>query len=129
MFKACRCPRGGPVVVAVLLLCLGFSLILLSLPARGSQDPSALGMDNVLPVQRAPVNAPPLEGTHHPFALAEEADEDPVSAGSLTMLLLAVSFFGASIVGWLLPNAQGQGALCFSCLGVGEVLGRAREGY
>jgi hypothetical protein len=86
-------------------------------------------MDNVLPVQRAPVNAPPLEGTHHPFALAEEADEDPVSAGSLTMLLLAVSFFGASIVGWLLPNAQGQGALCFSCLGVGEVLGRAREGY
>jgi hypothetical protein len=128
MFKACRCPRGGPVVVAVLLLCLGFSLILLSLPARGSQDPSALGMDNVLPVQRAPVNAPPLEGTHHPFALAEEADEDPVSAGSLTMLLLAVSFFGAS-VGWLLPNAQGQGALCFSCLGVGEVLGRAREGY
>jgi hypothetical protein len=129
MFKACRCPRGGPVVVAVLLLCLGFSLILLSLPARGSQDPSALGMDNVLPVQRAPVNAPPLEGTHHPFALAEEADEDPVSAGSLTMLLLAVSFFGASIVGWLLPNAQGQGALCFSCLGVGEVLGRAREDY
>jgi hypothetical protein len=128
MFKACRCPRGGPVVVAVLLLCLGFSLILLSLPARGSQDPSALGMDNVLPVQRAPVNAPPLEGTHHPFALAEEADEDPVSAGSLTMLLLAVSFFGAS-VGWLLPNAQGQGALCFSCLGVGEVLGRAREDY
>jgi len=86
-------------------------------------------MDNVLPVQRAPVNAPPLEGTHHSFALAEEADEDPVSAGSLTMLLLAVSFFGASVVGWLLPNAQGQGALCFSCLGVGEVLGRAREGY
>jgi hypothetical protein len=129
MFKACRFPSGGSVVVAVLLLCLGFSLILLSLPARGSQDPSALGMDNVLPVQRAPVNAPPLEGTHHPFALAEEADEDPVSAGSLTMLLLAASFLGASVVGWLLPNAQGQGALCFSCLGVGEVLGRAREDY
>jgi hypothetical protein len=128
MFKACRFPSGGSVVVAVLLLCLGFSLILLSLPARGSQDPSALGMDNVLPVQRAPVNAPSLEGTHHPFALAEEADEDPVSAGSLTMLLLAASFLGAS-VGWLLPNAQGQGALCFSCLGVGEVLGHAREDY
>ncbi len=128
MFKACRFPSGGSVVVAVLLLCLGFSLILLSLPARGSQDPSALGMDNVLPVQRAPVNAPPLEGTHHPFALAEEADEDPVSAGSLTMLLLAASFLGAS-VGWLLPNAQGQGALCFSCLDVGEVLGHAREDY
>ena len=52
-----------------------------------------------------------------------------MSAGSLTMLLLAVSFFGASVVGWLLPNAQGQGALCFSCLDVGEVLGCAREDY
>ena len=129
IFKACRCPRGGSVVVAVLLLCLGFSLILLSLPARGSLDPYALGMNNVLPVQGAPVNAPPLEGTHHPFALAEEAEEDPVNAGLLTMLLLA-SFFGASVVGWLLPNAQGQGALCFSSLGVvGEVLGRARGDY
>ncbi len=130
MFKACRFPRGGSVVVAVLLLCLGFSLILLSLPARGSQDPSALGMDNVLPVdQVANVNAPSLDGTYYPFALAEEADKEPVSAGSLTMLLLAASFLGAS-VGWLLPNAQGQGALCFSSLGVvGEVLGRVREDY
>jgi hypothetical protein len=87
-------------------------------------------MDNVLPVdQVANVNAPSLDGTYYPFALAEEADEDPVSAGSLTMLLLAASFLGAS-VGWLLPNAQGQGALCFSSLGVvGEVLGRVREDY
>ena len=129
MFKASRFPRSGPVVVAVLLLCLGFSLILLSLPARGSLDPSALGMNNVLPVQRAPVNAPPLDGTHHPFALAEEAEEHPVNAGLLTMQLLAASFLGASVVGWLLPNAQGQGALCFSSLGVGEVLGSARELY
>jgi hypothetical protein len=72
--------------VVVLLLCLGFSLILLSLPARGSQDPSALGMDNVLPVdQVANVNAPSLDGTYYPFALAEEADEDPVSAGLLLL--------------------------------------------
>src|SRR5215204_3601093 len=111
IFKACRFPRGGSVVVAVLLLCLGFSLILLSLPARGSLDPSALGMNHVLPVdQGANVNASPLGGTHHPFALAEEADEEPVNAGLLTMLLLAASFLGASVVGWLLPNAQGQGA-------------------
>jgi hypothetical protein len=86
-------------------------------------------MAHVLPVdQVANVNAPPLDGTYYPFALAEEADEDPVSAGSLTMLLLAASFFGAS-VGWLRTNAQGQGALSFSCLGVGEVLGSAREEY
>ena len=114
--------------MAVLLLCLGFGLTLLSLPARGSQDPSALGMNNVLPLQRAPVNAPPLDGTYYPFALAEEADEDPVNAGLLTMLFLASSFFGAS-VGWLLTNAQGQGASCFSSLDVGGVLGRAREDY
>jgi hypothetical protein len=115
--------------VAVLLLCLGVCLTLLSLPAIGFQDPSALAMAHVLTVdQVANGNAPPLDGTYCPFALAEEADEDPVNAGLLTMLFLAASFFGAS-VGWLLTNAQGQGALCFSSLGVGEVLGRAREDY
>src|SRR5215203_6757058 len=130
IFKACRFPRGVSVFVAVLLLCLGVSLTLLSLPARGSQDPSALGMANVLPVDQAVrVNAPPLDGIYYTFVMAEEADEEPVNAGLLTMLLLAASFFGASVVGWLLTNAQGQGALCFSCLGVGEVLGGAREDY
>jgi hypothetical protein len=140
IFKACRFPRGVSVFVAVLLLCLGVCLTLLSLPARGSQDPSALGMANVLPLdQGANGNAPPLDGTYYPFALApfalapfalaEEADEDPVNAGLLTMLFLAASFFVAS-VGWLLTNAQEQGALCFSSVGVvGEVLGRAREDY
>jgi hypothetical protein len=115
--------------VAVVLLCLGFSLTLLSLPERGSQDPSALGMANVLTVdQGANVNAPPLDGTYYPFALAEEVAEERVNAGPLTMLLLA-SFFGAS-VGWLLTNAQGQGASCFSSVGVvGGVLGSAREEY
>jgi len=88
-------------------------------------------MANVLPVdQVANGNAPPLDGTYYPLALADESDEGPVDAGFLTMLLLlAASFFGAS-VGWLHTKAQGQGALCFSSLGVvGEVLGRAREEY
>jgi len=130
IFKTSQFPRGVSVVVAVLLLCLGVSLTSLSLPARGSQDTSALGMNNVLPVdQAANGNSPPLEGIIDPFVLAEEADEEPVNAGLLTMLFLAASFFGASVVGWLLPNAQGQGVLCFSSLGVGEVLGRAREEY
>ena len=116
--------------MAVLLLCLGFSIILLSLRTRGSQDSSALGMANILPVdQVANVNASPPEGSYYPFALAEEADDEPVNSGLLTMLLLAASFFGASLVGWLRTNAQGQGALSFSCLGVGEVLGSAREDY
>jgi hypothetical protein len=120
--------------MAVVLLCLVVCLTFVSLPAIGSQeDPSALGMANVLPLdQVASRNVPPLDGSYYPFApfaLAEEEDEGPVNAGFLTMLLLAASFFGAS-VGWLLTNAQGQGALCFSSVGVvGEVLGRAREEY
>jgi hypothetical protein len=129
IFKTSRFPRGVSVVVAVLLLCLGVSVTLLSLPARGSQDTSTLGMANVLSLdQVANVNAPPLDGSYYPFSLAEEATEDPVNAELLTMLLLAASFFGAS-AGWLLPKAQGQGILCFSSLGVGEVLGSAREDY
>ena len=129
MVKACRVRRSVSVVVAVLLLCLVGCLTLLSVPARGSQDPSALGMANVLSVDQGAIgNAPPQDGSYYPFALAEEADDGPVNAGVLTMLFLAASFFGAS-VGWLLPNAQGQGALCFSSLGVGEVLGSAREEY
>ena len=126
-----RFPRGGSVVVAALLLCLGVSLTLLSLSVRGSQDPSALGMaNNVLTVdQVANVNAPPLNATDYPFALAEEADEEPVNSGLLTMLFLAASFFAASL-GWLHTNAQGQGALRFSSVGVvGEVLGSARDDY
>jgi hypothetical protein len=115
--------------VIAFLLCLGFSLTLLSLPARGSQGPPALGMNNMLPVQRTPVNAPPHEGSYSPFALTEQADEDPVNSGLPTMLFLVASFFGASL-GWLLTNAQGQGALCCSSLGVvGEVLSSAREPY
>jgi hypothetical protein len=96
------------VVVAVLLLCLGFSLTLLSLPARGSQDTSTLGRANVLSLdQVANVNAPPLDGSYYPFALAEEADDETVNAELLTMLLLAASFFGAS-TGWLLPKLRGK---------------------
>ena len=131
MFKASRFPRGWSIVAAILLLCLGFSLTLLSLPARGSQGPPALGMNHVLPLDKvANVNAPPLEGSDYPFALAEKVDEDPVNAGLLTMLFLAVSFLGASVVGWLHTKAQGQGALCFCFLGVvGKVLGRVREEY
>ena len=130
MFKASRFPRGGSIVAAILLLCLGLSLTLLSLPARGSQDPPALGMNHVLPLdQVASVNAPPLEGSYYPFALAEEAD-DPVNSGLLRMLFLAVFFLGTSVVGWLHTKAQGQGALCFCFLGVvGKVLGRVREEY
>ena len=97
-------------VVAAFLLCLS----LLSLPESGAEGASA---------------APPLDGTSLILAPAVQAEKVPVNADLLTMLFLAASFFVAS-VGWLLTNAQGQGALCLSSVGViGEVLGRAREDY
>jgi hypothetical protein len=87
-------------------------------------------MNHVLPAdQEASVNAPPLEGSYYPFALAEKAD-DPVNSGLLRMLFLAGFFLGTSVVGWLHTKAQGQGALCFCFLGVvGEVLGSVHEDY
>jgi hypothetical protein len=127
--KAWQFLRDESGVVVVLLLCLGLSLTLLSLSARGSQDPSAFGTADVQSVdQWANGNDPSLDGTHYLFALAEEADDEPVNARFLAMLFLAASFFGAS-TGWLLSNAQGQEALCFSSLGVGEVMGSVREPY
>ena len=132
--RSCRFARSVSVVVAVLLLCLGVLLSSLFLSPSGSEGSSAFGMTNVLHVdQGANAKAPPLDGTHLFFALAEEAEEtdnSPVNAGLLTMLfLLAASFFGVS-ARWQLTNTQGQGALCFSSLGAGgEVLGSTREDY
>ena len=119
------------VVVAVLLLCLGFSLTLLSLSGSGSEGPSAPGMTNVLHVDQAANGNEPLLDGKYLFAHANEAEEtdnSPVNAGLLMMLFLAASFFGAS-VGWLLSNAQGQGASRSSLGVVGEVLGSTCEDY
>src|SRR5215208_5247831 len=114
-------------LAGVMFCCLGVLLSLfLPLAGSGSEGPYALGTAN-----EAHRNAPLLEGNYlvTPAQEAEKVDNSPVNAGLLTMLFLAASFLGAS-VGWLLANAQGQGALCFSCLGVvGEVMGRAREDY
>jgi hypothetical protein len=87
-------------------------------------------MNNVPPIDQAVrANAPALERSYYPFALADEADDEPVNTGLLTMLLLAGSFLGVSL-GWLHTKAQGQGALCLCCVGVvGEVLGSVREDY
>jgi hypothetical protein len=109
------------------MVCLGF---LLSLPVSRNEGSSALGMANVLLVGQG-TNGPPLDGTYYPFALAEEVtktEKDPVNARLLTMLFLATSFFGM-ITGWLLTNAQGQGALCSSLGVVGGSPSRARGDY
>jgi hypothetical protein len=108
LFKVWRFARGVWLGAAV-LLCLG--VLLLPLPATGSEVPSALVMANLPRVDQG-ANGHPLDGTYliMPAEEAEDADKDPLNASLLTMLLLSASF-GAT-VGWLLTNTQRQGAFC-----------------
>jgi hypothetical protein len=102
--------RGVSVVVAF-LVCLG--VLLLTLPATGSEVPSALATANLARLDLATNgNAPQLDGSYFvtPAEEAEDADKHPLNAELLTMLLLTICF-GLS-VGWLLRNAQRQGSLC-----------------
>src|SRR5215212_4758760 len=88
-------------------------LLLLPLPATGSEVPSALAVANLPRFDlEANGNDHPLDGSYlaAPGEEAKDAEKYPLNAELLTMLLLAVSF-GLS-VGWLLRNAQRQGALC-----------------
>jgi hypothetical protein len=102
--------RFGSLVVAF-LLCLG--VFFLPLPATGSEVPSALAMANSPRVHlEMNGNGQLLDGTYL-IASGEEAEDggkSPLKAELLTMLLLTLCF-GLS-VGWLLRNAQRQGALC-----------------
>ena len=94
-----------------LLLYLG--IFLLPLPASGSEVPSALAMANSPGLHLATNGNPhPLDGTYlvAPAEEAEDGEKSPLNAELLTMLLLALCF-GLS-VGWLLRNAQRQGAFC-----------------
>ena len=106
-----RCVARGGLLVMAFLMCLG--VFLLPLPATGSEVPSALAMANLPGVDLATNwNGHPLEETYlvAPAEEAEGGEKTPLNAELLTMLLLALSF-GLS-VGWLLRNAQRQGALC-----------------
>jgi hypothetical protein len=102
--------RGVSFVVAFLVCLGGF---LLPWPASGSEVPSALATANLPSLDLATNgNGHPLEETYlvAPAEEAEDGEKSPLNAELLTMLLLALSF-GLS-VGWLLTNAQRQGALC-----------------
>jgi len=102
--------RGGSLVVAF-LVCLG--VFFLPLPATDSEVPSALAMANLSRLDlETNGNGHPLDGTYvvAPAEEAEDGEQSPLNAELLTMLLLALSF-GAT-VGWLLRNAQRQGAFC-----------------
>ena len=97
-----------------MLCCLG---LLLSLPSTTSDAPSARTGVNVGHMDRG-ANAPaPLPDGSYPLASTEELQETdklPVNASLLTMLLLALVYFGAC-VGWLLmTNARTQEVMCCS---------------
>ena len=114
-----------------MLCCLG---IFLSLPAPTSEVagvPSALAGANVGHMDRA-ANAPaPLPAGSYPLTPAEElqeTDELPVNVYLMTTLVLAASFFGAS-VGWLLmANARRRQAICCSVVNDRAWLAAADEG-
>ena len=114
-----------------MLCCLG---IFLSLPEPPSEVPgvsSALAGANVGHVDRG-ANAPaPLPDGSYPLTPAEvsqEPDELPVNFYLLTMLVLALAYFWAS-VGWLLQtNARRQGVMCCSLVNDRAWLAAAPEG-
>jgi hypothetical protein len=118
-------------LLGVVLCCLG---IFLSLPAPTSEVPgmpSALAGANVGHMDRA-ANAPaPLPDGSYPLTPAEELqelDELPVTFYLLTMLVLMIAYFGASL-GWLLmANARRRQAICCSVVNDRGWLAAAHEG-
>jgi hypothetical protein len=116
--------RGVSFVVAFLVY---LGVFFLPLPATGSEVPPALAMANLSRVdQSTNGNAPPFDGAYllAPAEEAEDGEKSPLKSELLTMLLLTL-YFGLS-VGWLLRNAQRQGALCSSGV-VGSSLASACE--
>jgi hypothetical protein len=105
-----RCVARGVSLVVAFVVCFG--VFVLPLPASGSEVPSGLDMANLPRVDlETNGNGQLLDGTYL-VALGEEAEDgekSPLKAELLTMLLLTL-YFGLS-VGWLLRNAQRQGAL------------------
>jgi hypothetical protein len=79
--------------------------------------PSALAGANVGHVDRGANEPAPLPDGSYPLTPAEEPQETdklPVNFYFLTMLGLALAYFGAS-VGWVLKtNARRQGVMCCS---------------
>jgi hypothetical protein len=105
-----RCVARGVSLVVAFVVCFG--VFVLPLPASGSEVPSGLDMANLPRVDlETNGNGQLLDGTYL-VALGEEAEDgekSPLKAELLTVLLLTL-YFGLS-VGWLLRNAQRQGAL------------------
>lgn len=117
--------QGVLLLAAVVFCCLGVFLSLLATPAAASSDvaevPSALaGANNdVVHVNRGATNdtAPVPDRSYLPPLYAEElqeTDKSPVNASVLTMVVLAISSFGASFLWVLTTNARRRAAICSS---------------
>jgi hypothetical protein len=82
-------------------------------------------------MDRGVVASTPVPDGSHPLTPAEElqeTDKVPVNASVLTMLVLALGYFGAC-VGWLLMrNARRQGDMCCSLVDDGAWLASVHEG-
>jgi len=114
-------------LAGVMLSCLG---IFLSLPqTTASEVPEAPAAPAG---QDGGSNAPPPEESYTRRAAGErqKKDELPVNASLLTMLVLATSSFGGSVLWLLATNACRQGAICSWGLegGYRRWLAAAREG-
>ena len=112
----------GGLLIILLLLLAGVSLcwlgIFLSLPARATDLPSAYAGAEAAQeeVVDGGVNAPSPDGSY-PITPAEEVqqtDKRPISAHLLTMAVLVIVPFGASLLWMLMSNALRQGAICSS---------------
>ena len=99
-----------PLVVAALLLCLG---VLLYWSSTGPVVAATLAMVDS-PHMEQGANGHLLAGSYLavPTEETENSDKDPVNAGLLTALLLAL-FFGV-MAGWPLANGRGHQAFCSS---------------
>jgi hypothetical protein len=98
-----------------MLCCLGLFLSLSATTSDVSGVPSALAGAKAGHVDRG-ANAPaPVPDRRYPLTPAEElqeTDKGPVNANLLTMLLLAITSFGASLLWLLTTNARRRGAIC-----------------
>jgi hypothetical protein len=115
-------------LAGVMLCCLG---TLLSLPSTTSDAPPALAGAKVGHVDRVASAPAPVPGRSYPLTPAEvpqDTDELPVNFYLMTMLVLALAYFGAS-VGWLLmPNALRQAVMCCSVVNDRGWLSTVHEG-
>ena len=112
LIGSCRFTHCASLVVAALLLCLG---ALLSWSATGPEVAATLTMVDS-PHMEQGANGHLLAGSYLavPTEEKENSDKDPVNAGLLTALLLAL-FLGV-MAGWPLANGRGHQAFCSSAV-------------